>query len=359
MKVAAIIPARMGSKRYPGKVLETISNHPVIYHVIERIRDSQAIDVIVVATTTDPDDKILLKRAREFQVHGYAGPENDLIKRFLSAAEIVGADIIVRIECGNPLFEPSFIDDSLALLQKEKADFCFVEDAMPGTGVDAFTKEALKIANEKAKEKCHREDFISFFKENKDLKAVSFRAHDRFKLPTLNLAFDTKEDLRLIRALYHKFYQEDTIIPLVKVISYLKQHPEIADLNADIIRADAEERERAAKAKAEADAIAMAEKAAAKAKEAAEKAALDAKKRREEPEFDIIEDKKDIFTLERRPTDEEKKVSWEDIFPDHAETKEEEEDLDLKKLLEDDKKEEKSSEDEVKEEGSSENPEKE
>lgn len=320
MKVAAIIQARMASKRYPEKVLETISNHPVLFHVIERIRDSQAIDVIVVATTTDPADKILIKRAREFQVQSFAGSENDLIKRFLSAAEMVGADVIVRVLCDNPLFEPSYIDECLAMLEKQKADYCYVIDAVPGTGVEIFTKEALKKANDGAKEPRYREEITSFFLDNPDkFKIVKVQAHDRFKLPTLNLAFDDKEDLKLIRALYHKFYHEDTIVPLVKVISYLKQHPEVAKLNAEVVKKAVEEREKAEREKAEAEALAAAERLAARQREEAERQAERAKALLVKKELDDIIKEKDIFKLEPDTKEIKKEVKWSDLFGEEKE----------------------------------------
>jgi spore coat polysaccharide biosynthesis protein SpsF len=265
MKVAAIIQARMGSTRYPGKVLETISNHPVLYHVIERIRDSQYIDVIVVATTTDHEDRILLKRAREFQVREFAGAQHDLVKRFMGASQLVDADIIVRIPCDNPLFEPSFIDDCVSMLEKEKADYCYVKDAVLGTGVDVFTRDALKRVDEEAAEPHYREHIITYFKDNPDkFKIATLTAHERYKLPTLRLTFDTKEDLKLIRMLYHKFYHEESIVSLVKVISFLRQNPEAAGLNAEVIQKAAEESELAAKAKAEAEAAAAAAALAAR-----------------------------------------------------------------------------------------------
>jgi len=273
MKVAAIIQARMGSTRYPGKVLETISNHPVLYHVIERIRDSQCIDVIVVATTTNQEDRILLKRAREYQVHGFAGAEHDLIKRFVAASQLVGADIIVRVPCDNPLFEPTFIDDCVELIKKEKADYCYVEDAVLGTGVDVFTKDALRRLDEESSEPQDREHIITYFKDNPDkFKIVTMQAHERYKLPTLRLTFDTKEDLKLIRMLYHKFYREDSIVSLIKIISFLKKDPEVAGVDPEVIQKMFEESELAAKAKAEAEAAAAV--AAAEAAAIAEAAAV-------------------------------------------------------------------------------------
>lgn len=345
MKVAAIIQARMGSKRYPDKVLETISNHPVLYHVIERIRDSQSIDVIVVATTTDATDKILLKRAREFQVHAYAGPEKDLIKRFLSAAELVGADVIVRVLCDNPLFEPSYIDDCLALLQKEQAEYCYVEDAVPGTGIEIFTKEALKKANDSAKESRYREEITTYFTDNPDkFKITTIRAHERFKLPTLNLAFDDKEDLKLIRALYHKFYQEDIIVPLVKVMTYLKQHPEVADLNAEVVKKAVEERERLEREMAEAQTAAAIEKLAIKQKEEAERLEAQAKAAAEKEELEKITRTKDIFEIKPEPEETNKDVKWSDLFGEEKPESEEHE-ADIFGGLKEDEKEDESEKD--------------
>jgi hypothetical protein len=183
----------------------------------------------------------------------------------------------------------------------------------------------LKKANETAKEAHYREEITSYFKDNpNEFKTAAVHAHDRFKLPTLNLSFDDKEDLKLIRALYHKFYQEDIIVPLVKVISFLKQHPEIADLNAEIVKKAIEEREQAARAKAEAEAAAAAERAAAREREVAERHAAKPKSENVKPELGDIIAKRDIFKLEPEPEEEKKEVTWSDLFGEEKEEKEKE-----------------------------------
>ena len=254
----------------------------MLYHIIERIRDCRNIDVIVVATTTSPDDKILLKRAREYQVHGFAGSQHDLVKRFLAVSTIVNADVIVRVPCDNPLMEPTFVDDCVELLEREKADYCYVDDAVLGTGVDVFTREALKKVDQEATQPHHREHIITYFKENPEkFEIVTTQASLRYKLPELRLTLDTREDLDLLRILYHKFYREETVVSLVKVMNFIRQNPEVAGLNAEIVQKQPTESELEEQAAAE-EAARKAEELAAKqaeelaAKQAEEQAAKQA-----------------------------------------------------------------------------------
>jgi hypothetical protein len=250
----------------------------------------------------------------------------------MAASQLVDADVIVRVPCDNPLFEPSYIDTCVDLLTKEKADYSYVEDAVLGTGVDVFTREALVRADEGSSEPHHREHIITYFRDNaEDFKIVTVKASDRYKLPTLRLTFDTKEDLRLIRTLYHKFFQEDQIVSLIKVISYLKKHPEVADLNVEVVQKAIEESELAAKAaeEARAAAAAAAVKAAAEEEAARLKAEQEAAAARAQQARDALggvvssetgpDDAEGlgIFVADREPSKAEN-VTWEKLFKDEG-----------------------------------------
>ena len=261
MKTVAIIQARMGSTRFPAKVLDDIAGIPMLHHVVERTRYAPQVDTIVIATTTNPDDHILLKRAREWQVLGFAGSEHDVLKRFVAAANLAGADIIVRLTGDNPLFEPSFIDACVGALRREKADYCYVDGCILGTGVEALTIEALKKQDSLATQPHQREHVNPYIMEHPDeFKIVTVRPNERFQMPEgVRLTVDTKEDMKLVRRIYRRLYHADRIVSLGRTVELLKENPEWVGLNKDVFQklatsSELEEAEAAEAAEAETEA---------------------------------------------------------------------------------------------------------
>lgn len=287
MKTAAIIQARMGSTRYPGKVLDEIAGIPMLHHIVERARYAREVDAIVIATTTSSDDRILLKRAREWQVIGFAGSEHDVLKRYVGAANLVSATHLVRITGDNPLFEPTFIDACIERLREEGADYCYVEGCILGTGVEAMTVEALKKEDSLATKPHQREHVNPYIIEHPDeFKIVSVMANERYRMPEgVRLTVDTKEDIKLVRRIYRRLHHPDRIVSLGRTVELLKENPEWVGLNKDVFQKPAtsselEEAEAAEAAEAEA---AGAEEAGIKA-EAEESVQAEASTEAEAPE---------------------------------------------------------------------------
>jgi len=238
MRTAAIIQARLGSTRYPGKVLDEIAGIPMLRHIIERERYAHEVDAIVVATTTSPDDRILLKRAREWQVIGFAGSEHDVLKRFVAAANLVEATLVVRLPADNPLFEPTFIDRCVEALRREKADFCYVEGCILGTGVEVVTVGALKKADSLATRPYEREHVNPYIMEHPGrFKIVTVTPEERYRMPEgVRLTVDTKEDIKLVRRIYRRLHQPDRIVSLGRTVELLKENPEWVGLNKDVFQ---------------------------------------------------------------------------------------------------------------------------
>ena len=108
-KTAAIIQARMGSTRLPGKVMKNLKAKPVLWHVIERVKQAENIDEIIIATTTHERDKIIFEKAKEWGVKAYRGSEEDVLERYYEAANNYETDTIVRITSDDPLVDPFIV----------------------------------------------------------------------------------------------------------------------------------------------------------------------------------------------------------------------------------------------------------
>lgn len=109
-KVVAIIQARMGSKRKPGKSMADLAGKPLLYRFIERVVRAKTLDEIVLATTRKKEDDVLVGISKELNISFFRGSENDLIDRYYQAAKQFKADIVVRLCADNPVIEPGEID---------------------------------------------------------------------------------------------------------------------------------------------------------------------------------------------------------------------------------------------------------
>jgi len=152
-RVVAIVQARMGSTRLPGKVLRPIAGKPLIWHVVHRLKRCKTLDAIAIATTEDFRDDPIEWFGHEENLEVVRGPEDNVLRRFELAAEKTQADIIVRVSSDAPFLDPAFIDHLVEALIRQDGDYVLVE---PGAlcaheGVDPFSRRALdKLAEEAA-----------------------------------------------------------------------------------------------------------------------------------------------------------------------------------------------------------------
>jgi spore coat polysaccharide biosynthesis protein SpsF len=148
--IAAIIQARTGSTRLPGKVLRPLGARPVLAWVVRAARDADVFDEIVVATTTEPGDDAVAALALEVGARVIRGPVDDVLTRYLMAIDAIGADIVVRLTSDCPLLDPAVIAECVLALDPETLDY--VSTGLPhtlahGFDVEVFTADALRRAD--------------------------------------------------------------------------------------------------------------------------------------------------------------------------------------------------------------------
>lgn len=114
MTTVAIIQARTGSSRLPGKVLLPLLGEPLLTRVVRRVGRADRLDKVVVATTTQPADDAIVSLAEREGWPVERGSETDLLNRYVQAARRHRADVVVRITSDCPLIDPRLIDDTVA-----------------------------------------------------------------------------------------------------------------------------------------------------------------------------------------------------------------------------------------------------
>ena len=143
MKIAAIVQARMGSSRLPGKVLEDIAGKPMLWHLVNRLQKSKLLNGIIIATTTNDIDQPILDLAASIGVDSFAGDEKDVLDRYYQAAIKFGVDIICRITADCPLIDPQIVDQVIQHFLKEKVDLAFASLYPDGFDTEVIAFSAL------------------------------------------------------------------------------------------------------------------------------------------------------------------------------------------------------------------------
>lgn len=232
-KIVCIIQARMGSTRLPGKVMKKIKGETVLYHVVERVKQSELIDQIVVATTTNRQDDVLVEEAKRLKVSSYRGSEEDVLSRYYYAAKKYNADRIVRVTSDCPFIDPTIVDQVISKHLETNADYTSnsIERTYPrGLDTEVFNFDVLEEAYKNATQKYEKEHVTPYILEHPNkFKLINIEAEEKLRRPDIRITLDTIEDFELIsRIILHfpsiNFATED-------IIDFINQNPKLIDIN--------------------------------------------------------------------------------------------------------------------------------
>src|SRR5437870_7525191 len=127
-RTVAIVQARMGSTRLFGKVMMNFAGRPLIAYLVDRISKARTLDGVLVATTTNPRDNVIIEECERRGIPNFRGTESDVLGRYVSAARACEADIIVRVTADNPFTDPDSIDRVVDRIALEGAEYAIETD---------------------------------------------------------------------------------------------------------------------------------------------------------------------------------------------------------------------------------------
>lgn len=192
----------MGSSRFPGKVFEMLGAFKILEWVLERVRRARLVDHVVIATTTNPLDDCIEHLAKQNDVSVFRGSENDVLGRFIAAAELVNAEHVIRICADNPLIDPKEIDRLIAHFYSNPCHYAFNNldrgrnGYADGFGAEILTIEMLKHLAYKACDQRYREHVTLYLWDNEsDYKIETIQAPPGLRYPNLRFDVDTPDDL--------------------------------------------------------------------------------------------------------------------------------------------------------------------
>ena len=236
MKTIAIVQARMSSSRLPGKVMEPLAGVPMIHQIVNRAKYCKLVDEVIVATSTEESDDLLVEYCIQNQILFYRGSLNNVLKRFIEIIKIYKCDYIVRITGDCPLIDPYFIDLQIKALTQYKADAIILskgETVLCGQGV--LSSSSLLFINERTNNPLDLEHVGSFYylSNNNYFKWIKINVPRRLSLYTHRITVDEIEDLLIMQKLYSQLYNKD-LIDLETALKWLDNNKKISESNNKI-----------------------------------------------------------------------------------------------------------------------------
>lgn len=215
-RTVAIIQARMGSTRLPGKVLMKLGRFSLLGFLAARLKSAVMLDGIVVATTRLPQDDVIVEESVALGLEFHRGSEQDVLTRYVKAAAAFDAEVVVRVTADNPLTDPDSIDRVVTRIH-HGFDYS-IEDGLPvGVTGEAVSLEALRFLDIAAKTPRYREHVTLYAKENPQLfRCARYPAPLDCARPELSFTVDTGVDYERIKDLcgripYPQFPLKDVI----------------------------------------------------------------------------------------------------------------------------------------------------
>ena len=235
MKTVAIIQARMGSSRLPGKVLADVAGKPLLWHVVNRAQQAQLVDEIVVATSDNgADDPIANFCEREGFTY-FRGSESDVLDRFYRAAEANAADVVVRITADCPLLDPIVVDRVISRFRENGYDYVtnVLHYTYPeGLDVEVFSLTSLKRAWKEARKPSEREHVTPYLRSSGNFRVANVENESTLACERYRWTVDEPEDLEFVREVYAAFAERSSF-GMSDILALLEKRPEMRHTNND------------------------------------------------------------------------------------------------------------------------------
>jgi len=249
MKSAIFIAVLMKSTRLPRKAVLKIKGKTVIEHLIDRLKTAKLPDLIVLCTSTQPADQVLVDIARKNNIESYRGSREDKLDRFLNAAKKYSIDFMVNVDGDDIFCDPEYIDKTIETFIRTNADYIICKDLPLGAASHGVKFEALeKIC--KLKAETDTEIYGGYFTDTGLFKVEFLKVDDpELRHPEIRMTLDYPEDYEFFKAVFDELYRPGKVFTLKEILALLRKKPQIMDINKGVQEKYAERIRKHAKVK--------------------------------------------------------------------------------------------------------------
>lgn len=238
MKTGALIPIRLASERLPNKALKEICGRPVVHHLLDRVAACRYVgrENAVVCTTEDASDDPLAAAVEAYGARVFRGSRDDLIQRFRDAMAAFGFGAVVQVDGDDPLTDAEYMDRTMERLLADPALGVVWSEGLPlGVNCKSFTRAAMERVYAHYKQGQNDTGFIYFFTKTGLVKTgVVKPASPAHVLDGVRLTLDYDVDFEVFRRIFEALYRPGEVFGLAEVVRWLKAHPEVCAINANL-----------------------------------------------------------------------------------------------------------------------------
>jgi spore coat polysaccharide biosynthesis protein SpsF len=237
-RIVAIIQARMGSSRLPGKVMMNVGDRTVLAHLVERLKSVSTIHQVVVATTMNSRDSEIVDHCRELRTAVYRGSEEDVLGRYVEAARQFHADIVFRATSDEPYKDPEVIQQVLDAHLESRVDYTcnnLIPTFPNGSTVEIVNFPVLEKTARVGKHPADREH-VTFYMRNRpsEFRICNVEAQGRLRRPELRYCLDTQEDLRVVKAIFDHLGSKKPYFTMRQIINFLDNNETVKAMNRNV-----------------------------------------------------------------------------------------------------------------------------
>lgn len=236
MTVGCIIQVRMGSSRLPGKVLKKLDNkNTVLDYVINQISHCKLIDKIIIATTQEKHDDVIVEFAKNKGLLYFRGDSLDVLDRYYQCAKTFSVDVIVRATSDNPVNDPEIIDELIKIFLNNKFDYAtneLIRSFPQGIFAQIMSFTTLENTWNNAKLPSEREHVSPYIEKNKDkFKIYNLKHADN--LSHIRLTVDRENDLLFVQKIIEQIKKKPILIN--DILKVLEKNPDLLEINKNYV----------------------------------------------------------------------------------------------------------------------------
>jgi len=234
-KIIACIIVRMKSIRLPKKAFAELGGITMTEQLIRRLQKSKTITDIVICTSNNKEDEVLLQKAEEWGVKSFAGHEEDVLSRLIDVSEIYNADMVLRITGDNPFTDTENIDRLVKHHISTSAEYTRTNRLPLGVTAEVMDSKMLKKLHSTMPDP-NQSEYMSFYSFNPDIfHCEVLEPPTGLDRPYYSLTIDYPEDLELARKLYSKLGKNGTIPSLQSVVDELDHDESYVEVSKNAI----------------------------------------------------------------------------------------------------------------------------
>jgi len=232
----------MGSSRLPSKVLLPLVGHPMLWHIVQRLRKVKSVSEVVVATTDKEQDNAIVAFCETEGIQCFRGSEADVLDRFYRAAKQAKADHIIRITGDCPMVDTSIVKrlvdnylngdyDHFSVAAGAGAARAVSMGRYPdGLDAEILPFHVIEQAWKESSSTAEREHVTPFIWQQPERYRIG-RLYSEVDLGSYRFVVDNKEDFELVEWIYNSLYKKNNFFGLQEVLRLIASDPERISVN--------------------------------------------------------------------------------------------------------------------------------